>query len=226
MHVGLHKTATTWLQERYFPFIGGMANDHHKPWQDPLIRSLVTGEGTPPPLDSHSIVSAERLSGHPATGWMDADTIAARIARAYPTARLVVGTREPSSWARSLYHQVLREGEIRPLHTLLEPRWRGTYFNFAQVSPEALRARYEQFPAMLLLPIEQLMTDPHEYVARLSDFIGVATPQGLDFSPHHQDSMRRPELYRRANRFIRSDLNPAPAIRAGRIARIVQRALA
>jgi hypothetical protein len=226
IHVGLHKTASTWLQERYFPLVGGMANGHPRPLRDPILRSLITGEGTPPPLEDKAILSSERLSGHPSNGWLDADIIADRIAAAYPNAKIVVGTRDLETWKRSLYHQLIREGETRPMDVLLQPRWRGTFLNFDQVSLEALRNRYRRFPELLILPMEQLKDDPQDYVARLSEFIGIPVPEGLDFSPHYQDRMRRPELYRRANRFIRSDLNPSPAIPARPIARFFQKVLA
>ena len=127
-HIGLHKTATTWLQSVYFdkhPEIK-VINNYTNPWNDELIRYLVLE-------DSHSfckntfiemvkkrvfrrdlvghkglyLISAERLSGHPLSGGFDREKIALNIDKAFPESKKIIFIRSQIDQIESTYQQQL-----------------------------------------------------------------------------------------------------------------------
>ena len=225
VHVGLHKTASTWLQERCFRPLGRLVNSTQRPAEDPTIRSLVLGRRELPPLPPDgSIVSAERLSGHPASGWSDADAIADRIASWCSDPKIIVGTRERDPWLRSIYRQLVQEGDPRPWKVMLEPGWKRPHVDIDAVSESALRSRYDsRFRSVLYLPMELLVTDPGAYVAMLADFLEADLPEDLDLAPMNARTYRNLEWRRRLNHVIRSELNPQPMVDLSWVARRVQR---
>lgn len=224
VHVGLHKTATTWLQRAFFPLVGRLANDSRRPWDDPVISGLVRG-GRVHQVDDDAIISAERLSGYPGAGWQDADLIADRIQDAFPGARIIVGTRNHADWVPSLYRQLVYEGETRKLDTLLSPGWKMPHLDLANVSQEALERRYRsRFESVLFLPFEKLIDDPSSYIRMLCDFMQVEAPPEVDLTPvNSRRSWDGVEAMRRLNHFRRTELNQSPVVDATRLVQILQR---
>lgn len=214
VHVGLHRTASTWLQIRYFPAVGSVFNNFRAPWADPLINPLVKG-GTIPEVPPNCIISAERLSGHPLGGWHDADDIADRIQRTMPDARLLVGYRDPDGLARSIHEMLIAHGETRTLEDLLTPDWWRPHMDLSKVSLSALRERYKsRFDEVLFLPLERLKLEPTRYIGELSDFLGVSTP-AVDPSPVGSWSSLNVNRARVANHFRHMPLNRSPLVDLG-----------
>src|SRR4051794_7076464 len=113
VHIGYHKTASTWLQREVFPrharlhpYVEGRV------WNDPFLRCIVaesdgefdagaaraTYESGLLRLGSLSgddvvVVSAERLSGHAASGGYDTFRIAERLHATLPSARVLMVVR-------------------------------------------------------------------------------------------------------------------------------------
>jgi hypothetical protein len=226
IHIGLHKTGTTWLQQVLFkPRYGfQLVNDAKEPWRDDVSRFLVTGRprppapNLPPDVNLHPIVSCERLSGHPASGGYDREAIAHRLAATFPGATILVGTREPASWRRSVYAQLVKEGwtggiESDPLALWKRPGPNEAYFDMA-----GLVGLYRKlFDNVMELPLELLRSDPAAYLQRIADATG--NPTVVDALPEASRKVgetrlldREIEIQRIANHFRRSALNPNPVI--------------
>lgn len=201
IHIGYHKTGTTWLQKTVFddPAIGFV-----QPWKRAdVIARLVLAE----PFRFHAdaerahfasaaaeaaragrtpVMSVERLSGNPHSGGYDAETIAERLARTFPEARVLICVREQRGMIASVYQQYVREGGVSSLRRYLDPPSRGSarvpMFSFAHFAYDALVSRYiDLFGAdrVLVLPYEWLRKDPLGFVGRIAAFAGAAPPVRL-----------------------------------------------
>ena len=125
LHIGYHKTATTWLQEVLF-------NDTEKGFYSPWNRSQITEDFIKPnaltfnPLKTIAryengiskaaqdnlvaTVSHERLSGYPASGGFDSKLIADRLFASFEKASVLIIIREQKSIIRSWYQQYIKDG--------------------------------------------------------------------------------------------------------------------
>lgn len=85
IHIGLHNTGTTWLQQYFFPEI----------------------------KDSN-IISNEDLSGLPMDGHNVEyrDMIMYGLKQVYPNARIIIGIRDKPGWVLSLYNNYVKRGGI------------------------------------------------------------------------------------------------------------------
>lgn len=212
VHVGLHKTATTWLQEVYFPShaagfwvpeLEGSArtgakglgyhlfqsHDGHLMNEDDFRPDLLRARlaALAPPPGRVPVVSNERLAGHPLSGGFDRNIIARRIKSVFPGARILVTIRAQEELIFSNYLQYLKYGGWhRPEQFLRPPRNNRTpslALDFWDY--EQLSAVYESLFGrgnVLLLPQELLRRDPLSFARRLSAFAGVAAPDSLDAS--------------------------------------------
>lgn len=135
-HIGLPKTGTTFLQERFFPGLGIPFHTTHRralprslswvyrvngPWIDPGLprdarqaalakiahREIRTA---PELLDGPALVSAEGLCGVSHDPLLNSAAIASALASAHRNARVVICIRNHADWCESIYRQlVLRE---------------------------------------------------------------------------------------------------------------------
>ncbi len=134
VHIGLHKTATTYLQVDVFPDLKGITyidgNDRSLlPWkrrmymQDPLVfdvqeaRNEILGrmEG------ARSLLSTEALSGSPMGQYLDRDLILQKLKTMFPDARVIVGIRSQPDIIWSLYKNYVRKGGACRLDEMVDP---------------------------------------------------------------------------------------------------------
>ena len=232
IHIGYHKTGTTWLQKRVFPdaragfsFVG-----------DPdAVRSALVAinpfdfdpgavrERFGPGIEEAEggglvpVLSHERLSGSPYAGGHDSRITADPLAEAFPGARILVSIREQKSVILSIYKQYLRWGGAASIEQFLTaPPGMGRIpiFRFDFYAYHRLIRHYQSlFGAenVLVLPYEMLKASPEGYLGRISGFLGtplfVPGPDRDNVSP----SALALAIKRHANRFVvRDALNPAP----------------
>ena len=234
VHIGLHKTGTSWLQSVLFTPGNGFCLLHEStaPWNDALIKGLVQGVDFDPHTvarlaEGHwdqknvPVISAERLSGHPASGGFDRWEIADRLLRAFPKAKIVIGTREWSSWRRSIYQQLVSEGftgksiqDALPETTWKQPGPHSSYFDI-----NALVTGYKhRFGAerVFLWSYEQWVEEPALFLQCIADVC--ENPLAINALPDVKKrvnasvSMRKTKAQRWSNYFMPSPLNPSPAI--------------
>jgi len=151
VHIGYHKTGTTWLQKELFSseseffipvsnkkkgqntlarsFIfnkdGYLLNSfsmNEKVIQKKLNRILKTSDFDG---DKIPVISHERLSGNPHSSGFDSSIIARRIHKTFPKAKILIVIREQSSWILSNYFQYLSIGGNHGLKKYLNSQYDG-----------------------------------------------------------------------------------------------------
>lgn len=137
IHIGFHKTGSTWLQHElfaagsdcFFPLAPGPGVDPRKYIGKKFVRDedrfllssfdlntdaiQQTAEAvfeSGDPGDRIPVISYERLSGNPHAGSFDARIIADRIKAAFPGARIFIVIREQKDAILSTYFQYLKIG--------------------------------------------------------------------------------------------------------------------
>lgn len=246
VHIGYHKTGTTWLQKNVFVdegigfslvagplpvrfwFIGINAFDFDPARVRLRFRRAMkeAGEQNLVPVFSH-----ERLSGSPYAGGHDSKASADRLAATFPEARILITIREQKSMILSVYKQYLRWGGAASFWQFLNVvsgEGRAPVFRYDFFEYHRLIGHYRD-----LFGAENVLAQPYELLrARPADFLGGIT--GFldlpDAEPPSSQSNISPSalslaLKRRANRFlVRDALNPAPLLERPGVNRTLHRA--
>lgn len=237
-HIGYHKTASSWLQQVYFPAHPAIAMiaDSANPWDDPMLRCLIATSDRK--FNSHlcsdvlnqkivalemrgggkcvSLVSAERLSGHPISGGFDSFRIAERIHCVAPEARIVMVIREQIKMISSVYKQMVSEGYPGRFDDMLHSRnWKTVGFDPGFYEYDILIDKYHSLFGrhnVLVLPYELMCIDSGEFVRQLCSFLDVAVidPPKNEQTINRSLPASRLNVIRFMNRFRRSELNPYP----------------
>jgi hypothetical protein len=245
LHIGYHKTGTTWLQKRVFnnteagffrikgpgtlPYFVVANPFDFKPGRirkkvEPEMRKAQARNLVP-------VLSWERLSGMPHSGGYDSKTIADRLAATFPNARVLIVIREQTSMLLSVYKQYVRDGGAATFRQYVTtppgpPQMPSFRFDFYEY--HRLIGYYQDlFGAtnVLVLPYELLRTQPDTFLERIGEFVGVpATPSGLDWRNVAPSALAL-SLKRHANRYlVLHKLNPAPPFAFRGSHQILQRA--
>jgi hypothetical protein len=240
IHIGYHKTATSWLEHlifdnpetgfRWFHKKSRTALVHRfirdRPFEfdadevrrlfEPLIAEA-EAEGLRP------VISFGRLSGHAFSGGYDSKQIADRLHAVFPEARILIVIREQRSVIVSTYKQYVKTGGLCSLEHFLEPAkndWRIPEFDYRYYEYHHLIGHYQRLYGrgnVLVLPYEELVRKARGFVAEIAEFAGHPLPDNvLDRLPYDQRStVAKPALMlgvaRPFNRFGQpTDLNPQP----------------
>jgi len=201
IHIGLHKTGTTWLQNKLFAdFDAGFSS----PWtREEILEQLILVNPLrfdPDALRAHlapgiqraeaeervPVLSHERLSGNPHSGGYDRMLVADRLAGALPDARVLIVIREQISMLASTYKQYVREGGACSIRRYLYPPVQGIaripLFSFGYFDyDELIRCYVDRFGSerVLVLPYELFRSDDEEFVGRIVRFAGARQPSQL-----------------------------------------------
>lgn len=237
VHIGYHKTATSWLQVRLFvPAHGFWQILDHDEVFDLLVRPhglrfdpARAGEAIEARLRAVEpgavpVISSELLSGHPFYGGRESDIYAERLARVLPRARILVTIRNQLQLLPSLYMQYLERGGTLPFARFFDGAETPGFFGFAPEHYEydLLVARYQALfgsENVFVLPQEALRQDLDAAGACLARFAGAAAYAGLRGAARAPHAPSYPEgaqaVLRRANHVRQSVLNPAPFVSIG-----------
>jgi hypothetical protein len=239
VHIGYHKTGTTWLQWSVFPnaeagfsrvggvrhFIGVNPFDFEpeivRKDLEPKIRKAQAQDLVP-------VVSSERLSGNPHFGGYDSKIIADRLAAVFPNARILVVIREQTSMLVSIYKQYIMRGGAASFRQYVTPpgpsfrqhvtpsRSRAArlpIFRFDFLEYHRLIGYYQHLfgaPNVLVLPYELLRTQPKTFLERIGEFVGVPATRAEFQRMNVSPSALTLSLKRQANRyFVRDPVNVA-----------------
>lgn len=234
LHIGYHKTGTTWLQrcvfrnaKAGFSFVAGgktlrPAFVEVDPSRfdpeiarrnfEPKIRKAQARSLVP-------VLSAERLSGNPHFRSRDNEAIAVRLAAAFPDARVLVGIREQKSMLVSLYKQYVKRGGAASFqrYATTAPGAQGAPpFPFDYLEYHRLIGHYQTlFGAanVLVVPFELLRMQPSAYLERIGEFLGVPATKAEYRQMNVSPSALSLSLKRHANRYVvRDKFNPDPLI--------------
>jgi hypothetical protein len=234
LHIGYHKTATSWMQQYLFTPRHGFRQiashaevfahvvQPHGLRFDPrglagLIAARADGPGVP-------VISSEILSGHPFQGGHESDVYAERLAMIAPGARILISIRAQLRIIPSVYAQyVLRGGTMTPAQFLQGTSEPG-YFGFTpeHFEYDRLVGRYQALfgPAnVFVMTQESLQQDMAAAAAAVARFAGAEDFTELVPEARHVHAASYPEyalpILRRINHVQQSTLNPNPIISVG-----------
>ena len=206
IHIGYHKTASTWLQKTVFqPEYGFFQPMELRELYDCLIRpntfsfesqiarrvleeclgSAVLGEGMVP------VLSHERLCGDPFTGSRDAKEIANRLHDSFTEAKILIVVREQFQLIASLYKTYVLHGGKATLEEFIQPRCDevNQWFDFRTYCYDRLINHYINLfgkENVLVVLYEELARNNAEFYERVSGFVGMAAGP---FDPHRRETV-------------------------------------
>lgn len=231
VHIGFHKTGTTFLQRRVFnqPSLGfdlvwsvgnGWPAEHFVltdaySFEPEAVRTHFEECRADP--DLIPVISHEILSGNEMQGKYHGEMVAGRLAQTFPNARILIGIREQVGMVLSLYGQYIRDGGVYDLHDFFKVEVDRPGFR-SICRPEHLEYHrtYRHYEALFgaenvcVLPIELLARDPQSYLDRLGRFCDLPTLDVGDMAPANKRSSRIAQgVELRLNRIIRHPVNTA-----------------
>lgn len=198
LHIGYHKTASTWLQSNLFDardqgFMTDPATPRHALVErlvrpDPLFYDPAAAAAAYRPASDLAlaqgrtlVLSHERLSGYPSSGGRDRQLIAERLAATFPEARILIVIREQKAIIRSMYSQHVTDGGVESIEHFLatpEPRLcRKPSFCLEYYCYDHMLDLYRGLfgaERVLVLPYELLARDPAAFSARIVRHCGGA----------------------------------------------------
>jgi hypothetical protein len=202
VHVGYHKTATTWFQRRVYPRVST-----HRPVERAAVRRaflapgpfdfdpaealrVLASAGSPP-----WILCEEELSGNPHAGGLMglvAKEMAERLRAAFPDAAIVVFLRRQHEAIAACYAQYLRQGGTHGPRRYAFPHEGRRGFRAAPWKAPAFRLGYFDYAALVkhydarfgrervhVFLYEELRADPAGFLAGFAARLGLA----LDADP-------------------------------------------
>lgn len=201
IHIGYHKTGTTWLQHELFiasndvfvPLSRAPRGDSSLAWDfvvdkegyplspfelnEAVIRKEIEGLQLDEREDRIPVLSHERLSGHPYSAGYDAAIIAKRLHTVFPRGKILVVIREQNSWLLSNYQQYLIAGGTLSLKRYLRVTDQGRRPEYSpnHVKYHLLISAYQQLfggERVLVLPYEMFRDDKLEFLRQLGEFVG------------------------------------------------------
>ncbi|SFJ56782.1 hypothetical protein [Celeribacter neptunius] len=237
LHVGYHKTATTWMQKHLFMPAHGFRQllDHQEIFDlivkphglrfDPEpARTLIAERLQALEPGEVPVISSEVLSGHPFQGGHESDVYAERLARIAPGSRILLSIRDQMHIIPSVYMQYLQRGGTMPFDQFFEGTTRPGYFGFTpeHFEYDLLVAHYQTLfgaESIYMLTQESLKQDMDAAATALAEYVGATGFHGLQASARKVHAAGYPEysapFLRRANHVQTSTLNPCPILSFG-----------
>ncbi len=230
LHIGLHKTATTTLQQQFFPVCKELNYISRVPVISEFKRAVVTSDPIfydaenqrkllSPYLhhDLPNLLSAESFSGALYAGLIKhgldhRSSILENLKASLPEARIIIVLRRQDRLARSLYRQYLKRGgtasvdKFYGLDTKTTAMFPLNRFRFSPYVDKLASC----FPAgVLVLVFEEFLEQQSVFLKKLCDFIDIPVPN-IVLTKSNQTSLGPAgmELSRILNKFFKSHLNP------------------
>lgn len=240
LHVGYHKTGTTWLQTQLFASdeAGFCTNTHRRDYLyvfvyphafefDPAeARARFEADWLACPETSVPVLSMERFSGTPHAGRYDSAEIARRLHATFPEGRVLIVVREQDDLILSGYRQYVKNSGGLSLDQYLHPPYEPSVihrFSYEGFHFDRLVAHYDGLfgrENVLVMAYEAFREDPVAYMATIARFAGLDPDPGvlgrLRASERENPSFSAlaTAIKRRANRVAsrRSAINPTPLV--------------
>jgi len=219
IHVGFHKTGTTWLQQELFPKVRNARLVPRPVIRRELLLPYPFGfdpqaarRGVLGDADGRVVLSEEELSGNLHTGGLHGSMskeIAERLARAFPDAHVVIFVRSQKEMIASAYKQYVEGGGTGSIHRFLRPSrapHKTPNFSLDFLAYDGLVGHYESLfgrEAVHVHACEALRSERAAFVARFAASLGLdVDAQALSFAPRNVGYRRRTlRLMRLLNHF-------------------------
>lgn len=188
IHIGLHKTGSSFLQHCVFPKLKGV-NYIYKP-NHPLYVPILASR--------INLMSDEEISQsmpHQQNDFIMID----KLHNQYPDAKIIIGVRQPISWLKSCYAQYIKTGGILTF---------GDYCVKYIINETMTPLRYYSEIHMLWKNVymywhEDLITNRAAIVRGICEFIGVPVPEYTN--RHINVSLKNVERWRRINKVFHGE---------------------
>lgn len=193
IHVGLHKTGTTWLQEELFPKLADICYEpSFRPTHRAFLRQpanefslevvrqefgdlLVRARDENKPL----IISDEALGGRAFQQKYLREVVALRLRAAFPSAKILISVREQRALLGSLYGEYLRCGFSSTLERFLTQQTVNPNIeppvDFSFYEYDRTQAFYEDMfgqNRVAAVPMEWTIADPSGLLAKINTLLG------------------------------------------------------
>lgn len=235
-HVGLHKTATSWMQRFLFVRTCGytqmlsheevdryICRPNRLYFDAKVVSRVLANRKASASAEDIPIVSSELLCGQPFFGSRETVDYAQRIHAIDSAAKIILTIRPQSQLIASLYMQYLRRGGTMPPRLFFEtPEVLGyTTFDSCMLEMDRLIDLYDGLfgrSHVLVLNQEQLKTDKDSFVHALAKFCGLSSD--LAVVPQQgasgvSDKEQVVPILRRLNHLHSGPLNPSPFVDGG-----------
>ncbi len=189
-HIGLHKTATTWMQKELFSNIRDVDFYSDDFLYENLIRSHensfeATKFSNAIKVNTSStllVYSSERLSGNPHSGTHDSHEIAERIRQVCPKAKIILIVRSQISMIVSNYKQYVKSGGTCTIEEYILPPKDGRIplFRLNSFKYEILYKHYVDLfgqSNVLILQYENLKSNQQNFVEKIFKFMQISDDQ-------------------------------------------------
>jgi hypothetical protein len=234
VHIGLHRTGTTWLQQGLFTEAAGVFHPvlsmertidlivrlHDLAWDPaPARKAIEKGLAAAAQAGRLPVLSCEELSGNPHAGAWNAATLADRLHAVLPEARVLIVVRRQEELVLSNHRQYLARGGVGSLKRYLhpDPRWfRVPRFRFETFEFDRLVACHrERFGAdRVEVRCHEAIGEPVEFAREIVRLAG-GDPARLEIATLPRDRVNSSPsallsaILRRTNRLCRrDDVNP------------------
>jgi hypothetical protein len=172
IHVGLHKTGTTFLQKQIFPNIPNV--NYYGPYMNGiLIPNFVLNVKVPE--NKTTIISCEGLSGHPGFSFNECsrEEIADRLHSLYPHSKIIIVTRKKERWVDSLYKQYIKMGGTMKYEDWRNENLSDEFFHIDEYI-EYLKTLFDD---VLVMDFQLLKSDPDVFIQELCKYMNVQVPE-------------------------------------------------
>ncbi|PLX75190.1 MAG: hypothetical protein C0615_08035 [Desulfuromonas sp.] len=234
IHIGYHKTGSTWLQNEFFAKCSSLLSIFD---QDQVFHNIVSpncldfdpervgsllnelsqplvSEGTVP------VLSSERLCGSPFAGGRDSFVLAKRLHSIAPQAKILIVIREQKRALISTYKQFVQGGGVGSCKQFFSPPRsdRFNWFDPLHFRYDRLVGRYHELfgeENVLVLPYEEFAKDNTAFCQRILTYSGMNrdwTSENRTSSVHRSLSAFSISLLRHFNRFSLTSSYPWPSI--------------
>lgn len=237
LHIGYHKTATSWMQQLLFTPCHGYRQiaDHAEVFAHVVqphglrftpdgLAGLINARMAGVQSGEVPVISSEILSGHPFLGGHESDVHAERLHRIAPEARILISIRAQLRIIPSVYMQYILRGGTMPAARFLDGTAEPGYFGFTpqHFEYDLLVAKYQAlFGAqnVHVMTQESLQDDMDAATSTLAAFAGNIHFAGLNPGARRVHAASYPEyaapVLRRINHVQKSTLNPTPIVSLG-----------
>ena len=239
IHIGYHKTATTWLQNKVFQppnyfrqvmthdeIFTHIINPHGLSFDPaPAQEIIARARAEDPGETAVDVISLEALSGLPYMGGRESEDYARRLQAIAPGASILMTIREQTAILGSVYMQyVFRAGTESPKRFFDETAWQGFFrFSSEMFCYDRLVAHYQGLfgtERVLVLPQELIAADQPDAVLRLARGAGNEPVATAGWTPQRERGVSYPQyavpFLRRVNHLRPGPMNPNPMINLGR----------
>jgi len=202
LHVGLHKTATTYFQANVFPYWKGVR----------YLRNLSVENFLKAPANDPCLASREGFSGGVVAHQAEKLLFLKRLSRMFPDARILISFRQHASYINAIYSQYLRYGGTLPFSEFFNldhdnSLMKQEDFHF-KAYVDAIEGYWERPPFVFLLT--ELKENKQQLMNELGEYFGCPPPDLAGVSPKLKNQSlgaKQAKTLRRVNHFFKIQLH-------------------